>query len=204
MLSAAVPTTINSTPNTQWISLQELRAQRFQCGYCGHIVSSDRGYGLMVSSYQRGGIYVCPDCKSPTFQYPSSENRVPGTSFGHSVGHLPAEIQTLYEEARTCTSNACFTGAVLLLRKLLMNIAVAQGASEGLTFFKYVDYLSEKGFIPPNGKHWVDHIRKKGNEATHEIVQMTSSDAQDLITFMEMLLRFIFEFPSSIPPPPKP
>jgi hypothetical protein len=55
--------------------------------------------------------------------------------------------------------------------------------------------------VPPNGKHWVDHIRKKGNEATHEIALMGADDAADLIVFSEMLLKFIYEFPNRIPKP---
>lgn len=82
-----------------------------------------------------------------------------------------------------------------------MNIAVALSAKEGLKFIEYVEFLSGKGYIPPNGKHWVDHIRVKGNEATHEIALMTLPEASDLLTFTEMLLRFIYEFPTMIPPP---
>ncbi len=80
-----------------------------------------------------------------------------------------------------------------------MNIAVARGASEGKKFIEYVEFLSEKGFVPPDGKGWVDHIREKGNDATHEIKIMSRPDAEDLITFSEMLLKFIFEFPSRVP-----
>ena len=80
-----------------------------------------------------------------------------------------------------------------------MNIAVEQGANAGLRFIEYVNFLGDKGYIPPNGRHWVDHIRKKGNEATHEIELMDSTDAQELIIFVEMLLRFIYEFPNMVP-----
>ena len=66
----------------------------------------------------------------------------------------------------------------------------------------YVEYLSNKGYVPPNGRGWVDHIRKKGNEANHEIVLMKKEDAEELILFSEMLLKFIFEFPNKIPVPP--
>ena len=82
-----------------------------------------------------------------------------------------------------------------------MNIAVAQGAKPGDTFVKYVEYLAGKGYVPPNGQGWVDHIRKKGNEANHEIVLMSKSDADELILFIEMLLKFIYEFPNKIPAP---
>ena len=56
--------------------------------------------------------------------------------------------------------------------------------------------------MPPNGKVWVDYIRQRGNEANHEIALMTQQDAEALITFVEMLLRFIYEFPGMVPTPP--
>jgi len=80
-----------------------------------------------------------------------------------------------------------------------MNIAVSEGAKEGLRFIEYVDHLATKGFVPPNGRHWVDHIRKKGNEANHEITIMVNKDSQELLVFIEMLLKFIYEFPNLVP-----
>ena len=75
-----------------------------------------------------------------------------------------------------------------------MHVAVEKGAKEGLSFFDYVNYLSENNYIPPNGKDWVDHIRSKSNEANHEIVIMGLNEADDLISFTEMLLRLVYEF----------
>jgi Domain of unknown function (DUF4145) len=46
-----------------------------------------------------------------------------------------------------------------------------------------VEYLANNGYVPPNGKGWVDHIRKKGNEATHEIILMKREDALELMAF---------------------
>ena len=117
---------------------------------------------------------------------------------GNSVANLPDGLKDLYEEARRCTSQRCYTASVLICRKMLMNICVEQGASENLKFVQYVDFLSEKGFIPINARKWVDHIRKKGNEATHEIALMTEADAEELVSFTEMLLRIIYEFPRMI------
>ncbi|MBI2419438.1 MAG: DUF4145 domain-containing protein [Ignavibacteriales bacterium] len=103
-----------------------------------------------------------------------------------------------------CFSINAFTAAVLICRKLLMHIAVTLGADEGKQFIFYVEFLEKMGYIPPGGKGWVDYIRKKGNEATHEIVMMTKDEAGDLIAFSEMLLKIIYEFPSRIPKPPIP
>lgn len=185
-----------------WRSLQDLPNKFFTCGFCNLNVSSIKGYKLGRhndgSGEQTGGIYICPNCGGPSFMSPNGE-RYPMPSLGSAVQHVPLELYSLYEEARRATSQNCFTAAVLLCRKMLMNIAVQQGADEGLKFIEYVEVLSEMGFVPPNGKHWVDHIRRKGNEATHEIAVMAEQDARDLISFIEMLLRFIYEFPSMIP-----
>lgn len=124
--------------------------------------------------------------------------QVPGAPYGAKVSDVPEDVESLYEEAKKCLSCEAYTGSVLCSRKLLMNIAVSKGAKEGDTFAEYVDYLCKKGFVPPDGKKWVDHIRQKGNEATHEIKIMDRQNAADLITFIEMLLKFIYEFPAAI------
>ena len=185
-----------------WYKLQDLPNVAFVCGYCDTNVSSIRGYKLGEhadgSGGQVGALYVCPNCGGPVFFAPDDQ-RFPSPALGNAVQHVPDDLNELYEEARRCTGERCYTGAVLLCRKMLMNIAVAQGAKEGLRFTEYVAYLSGNGYTPPNGKQWVDHIRKKGNEATHEISVMKEDDAKDLIVFIEMLLRFIYEFPSMVP-----
>jgi hypothetical protein len=169
--------------NFFWDKPTTLRSVKFTCGYCGHLVSSEKGWRLTErNGTQQNGLFICPECQCPTFKYPQEDARVPDAAFGTSVSNLPSNLEALYEEARTCTADGAYTGAVLLLRKMLMNIAVNQGASEGRRFIEYVDYLADNHYIPPNGRHWVDHIRKKGNEATHEIALMNHSDAKDSIS----------------------
>lgn len=196
------PSFRNAHGSQQWSHLVDVTATSYRCGFCGDQVCSERGlpyHKQGVGQTKEPGILICPACKAPTFVYPTSNELFPGTSIGSTVSHVPAVLGALYEEARGCATANHYTAAVLLCRKVLMHIAVAQGAKEGLPFIEYVDYLVRTGYVPPNGKHWVDHIRKKGNEANHEIVIMQQQEAKDLITFIEMLLRFIYEFPNSIP-----
>jgi hypothetical protein len=77
-----------------------------------------------------------------------------------------------------------------------MNFAVAQKAKVGETFTFYVTYLSDNGYIPHQGKTWGDQIRQRGNEANHEIILMHENDANLILHFTEMLLRFNYEMPS--------
>ena len=79
-----------------------------------------------------------------------------------------------------------------------MHIAVEQGAEEGLSFAKYVDYLDDKGYIPPNGKPWVDFIRKTGNVANHEIVIKEKEETEKVISFLSTLLLVIYEMPNML------
>lgn len=177
-----------------WSNIETLSPMRFKCGHCGALVGSKEGYH--TSSIPLWKIFICPNCNKPTSFIDNKQ--LPAYPLGNQVSNVPSEIGSLYNEARTCTGASAYTAAVLACRKLLMNIAVKQGANQGKKFIEYVEYLSAKGYVPPNGKAWVDHIRKKGNEATHEIALMTKEDALDLITFIEMLLKFIYEFPSKI------
>ena len=187
-----------------WRTPQDLPNVAFTCGFCSTTVSSVKGYKLAAhrdaSGPQIGGVYLCPNCGGPVFHAPGGR-KYPSPPSGRTVQYVPDALNALYEEARRCTGENCFTAAVLVCRKMLMNIAVQEGAAEGLKFIEYVTYLSDHGYVPPNGKHWVDHIRKKGNEATHEIALMNDDDARELLGFVEMLLRFIYEFPKMVPPP---
>jgi len=177
-----------------WSKLGDLKSRSFTCGHCGHLIASSGGWGQNIG----GLIYVCTHCDKPTY-FNAAGVPLPGVTFGESVAHLPEQVASIYDEARRCTAASAFTASVLLARKLLMNVAVSQGAKPSESFISYVEYLANSGFVPPNGKGWVDHIRRKGNEATHEITVMTEADAKDLLSFAELLLKFIYEFPKRVP-----
>jgi hypothetical protein len=182
-----------------WQSITPIGAQKWRCGFCGYNVANDRGYAHGGNGNFR--VWICPHCDKPTF-FERGVGYTPSAVPGNEVKSLPDGLERLYREARQCCSVSAFTSSVLACRKMLMNIAVDQGAKADLKFIEYVDYLAEKGFIPPNGKGWVDHIRKKGNEATHEIALMSQADAEELLAFTEMLLKFIYEFPARVPAAP--
>jgi len=177
-----------------WNHTANIGSFQFTCSHCGNIVATRSGY----YSDNNQKIYICPHCDGPT-HIDAAGSQYPDVAPGNDVRHLPEDLAALYKEARNCVAASAYTGAVLLTRKLLMNIGVEQGAQEGKPFIHYVNYLAEQGYIPPNGRGWVDHIRKKGNEATHEIALMNKSDCEDLIAFSEMLMKFIYEFPNQIP-----
>ena len=190
-------------PGFHWPA-QTIDQRRFTCGHfgCGREVASNLGwiYKNSHNAMVEGAIYVCPMCHRPTF-FDDTNNpslQVPGASFGRNIDHLPKDISDLYEEIRKATAVGAYTSAVLSCRKILMHIAVEKGADSGESFVAYVEYLVKNHFAPPGSQAWVDKIRDRGSEANHEIKIMIRDEAEELINFVEMLLKFIYEFPAKI------
>jgi hypothetical protein len=183
-----------------WLHHLGITSKSYNCGYCGKSLASEKGYlGQDEAKNIRGSIYICHFCFKPTYFDHSKESQTPGPTFANNVNDISDKnVEALYLEARNSYSSNSFTAAVLVCRKLLMHIAVSKGAEENLSFIAYVEYLSNNNYIPPDAKDWVDHIRTKGNEANHEINIMKKEEAEDLIQFIEMLLKMIYEFPASI------
>lgn len=180
---------------TNWNEPKRAHGRQYTCAFCGNRVGPSMGY-----PNGRGdalAILICPTCDKPT--YFEGPTQTPAPLMGNDVKNVPTGIKSLYNEARACTGTKAYTAAVLACRKILMHIAVDKGATPGAKFIEYVEYLGNKHYVPPGSEDWVDHIRNKGNEANHEIAIMTDADALDLISFVEMLLRLIYEFPGRIP-----
>lgn len=185
----------------EWSNLGDFSGIRYVCGYCGATVAPAHGW---AGGYKNGALYnvlVCTDCNRPSMVIRRGRTieTTPAPKMGKGVAGLADDVSALYEEARSCTSAGAYTAAVLICRKLLMHIAVEKGAAAGGRFVDYVDYLATNNYIPPDGRDWVDYIRTKSNEANHEIVVMSQRDAEDLVTFTEMLLRLVYEFKLRLP-----
>jgi len=52
---------------------------------------------------------------------------------------------------------------------LYKGTATAQVLRLGRVEISTVEFPVSQGYVPPNGRGWVDHIRTKGNAANHEI-----------------------------------
>lgn len=184
-----------------WQNVENIGTISYTCGYCNTKVGPSFGYNCLDQGFPQGEhglILICPKCNKPTFFQISNGEITPSSKYGDEVEHLPEDIEALYNEARNCISVNAYNSSVLSCRKLLMNIAHSKGAKESKTFVSYVEFLNDNHYTPPESKSWVDHIRKKGNEATHEIPSKTRDDAVELLDFTEMLLKFVYEMPGKM------
>jgi hypothetical protein len=187
-----------SVTGIEWANLSSLSpAKPYTCGYCAREVASQQVFGGtfndMMGTTEIAQIAICPRCTHPTFFFFGAQR--PGPRFGASVDFLPEEVSKLYDEARDAMAVEAFTASVLTGRKLLMNIAVTHDANPGEPFAYYVDYFVENGIVTAGMKPWVDEIRELGNDATHEIPEMDRAPAESLLSFLELLLKVVYEYP---------
>ena len=108
---------------------------------------------------------------------------------------LPETVGELYREARDAIGANAPHAAVMVCRKLLMHVAVEKGARPGETFAAYVQYLADNGYVSPGSTEWVDEIREIGNDANHEIFDITVDEARGAVDFVAMMLQIVYEFP---------
>lgn len=178
---------------TKFEGISTVESIRTHCGWCDSIIAPNKGYEVYSHGIIIGYIYVCPNCHEIVLVNGNGEV-FPKSKYGKQLHKLPDDIMEMYEECRNCFSIGAYTSIVLIARKLLMHLAVQNGAQEGLKFIEYVDYLDSNHFVPANSRNLYDCIRKQGNEATHEIVLKTKEEAEKILNFLFMILTFIYEF----------
>jgi len=184
----------------EWRGAAQLASVRdYRCGYCGREANASLGYEY--GSARDPVVALCPHCASPTL-LEGKRRQIPGELPGRFVAYLPADIELLFLEARLAVSAGAYTGSVLMCRKVLAHLAVAQGAETGGSFVYVLDYL--ESYLPQSLRGWLEYLRARSGEAHHEINIMTRQDAMATIGLVEALLRIIYELPNQVPTLPDP
>ena len=104
-----------------------------------------------------------------------------------------------WQEIRQCLSVGTYTAAVMMCRKLLLHVEVAQGLpakndkDSAPTFAQVNSYLEDEGVITNKMRPWVDRIKDMGNDGAHEITPITENDAMAVARYAEQLLRMTYE-----------
>jgi hypothetical protein len=126
--------------------------------------------------------------------------QVPGPLVGRTIaGITDDDVEKLYGEARKALASGAPSAAVLVCRKLLMHIAVEQGAKEGKGFTYYAKYLEDEHVVGAPFAGVVEHIKEEGNKENHELEVSSVDEATMLLKLVEFVLASIYELPAMIP-----
>lgn len=184
--------------------------KRYVCGWCGHAVSAfvglfkqlewfsvdDIGLRPFIPDRRETDIRICPECWIAT-TFLDRKVQLPGPIKGDNLDPRTKSddaqlIIALYNEARLAISQRAPSCAVLMFRKILMHIAVEQGAKPGLRFVEYVEYLKANGIVGKPQHPLLDRIRDEGNTENHEIRRATTEQADDLLNLTTLLIRSVY------------
>lgn len=117
----------------------------------------------------------------------------------HSVKDVPSEITAALMEAKTCYSAQCFRASAVMARRTLEAIIADKNASEK-SLYAGIKKLKELEIIDKNLLEWATEVRLIGNNGAHfdPIDSVTKEDAQNVILFIEQLIKFIYSMPAEI------
>lgn len=180
---------------TQWKNAEKLPSKTFVCCNCGKEIASNQGY-MGLSNYDtkpHSYIYICHCCFAPNvFDIDDKPMIFPKT--GKKIANLPENVSNLYNEVRACLQAGAFTASAMLMRKMLMDIAVAEGIKGCHTFNQCVEALCKEGIVPKKARHLAEAVRKLGNDVNHELKTAKPEETYVLFKFIEMLLEVNYEF----------
>lgn len=189
-----------------WGNAGDMGSARYVCGHCGAEVGPSKGFFKDApAGHRKAFVYICPTCNRPTYIIDDGTEQTPGPLVGRSIANITdPDVENLYAEARKCLASGAPSAAVMVSRKLLMHMAVQQGAKGNQGFTYYAQYLIDQGIV---GKTFVDlvkHIKDEGNSENHELDISTVAEASIVLRLVEFVLASIYEIPGMLPAPPSP
>lgn len=114
--------------------------------------------------------------------------------------HWPEQVGRFWLQAKRNLSDHNWDAAGVMARSALQ-IALRDNGAEGKNLKQEIEFLSQKGSLPPIMKDWSDNIRDLGNDSAHPQPGQPptdSRDAEDIVRFLDFLLEYLYTLPHNI------
>jgi len=155
-----------------------------QCENCGNLTM------VFWSAAQHGGSGGMHDYR--TVPWARSTTNFPE--------HWSEDVGRNWLQAQRSLEGQNWDAAALMARSAIQLIMRYQKA-EGSNLKAQIDFLADKGVLPPIMKEWSHEVRELGNENAHPVpgAKGTSpKDARDVVEFLGFLLRVTYNLPHEI------
>lgn len=112
---------------------------------------------------------------------------------------VPAEIASAFSEAATALSARCPRASAVMARRTLEAVTADQGQASG-SLHERLKALASSGVLLPTLSDWASEVRLIGNAGAHydPIETVSQEDAQQLLSFVQELLRYLYELPAEL------
>jgi hypothetical protein len=113
--------------------------------------------------------------------------------------NVPENVQEILSEAKTTYSTKCYRASAVMSRRTLEAITNEKGETSG-NLYKRINSLLEKGILDKNLGDWATEIRLIGNNGAHfdPINDVEKEDANQIILFIEELIKYLYIMPAEI------
>jgi len=112
---------------------------------------------------------------------------------------VPQQIGEAFQEAVRALHANCPRASVVMARRTLEAITVEKGQTTGVLADRLKN-MANAGILQPTLADWAKEIRLVGNTGAHfdPINPASKADAQQLISFVRELLRYLYELPAEL------
>ena len=117
----------------------------------------------------------------------------------HVSTDVPIQIAEAFQEAVRAKHAECPRAAAVMARRTLEAITVDKGETKGRLTDR-LNNLASKGVLLSTLADWSKEVRLVGNVSAHcdPISSVSKKDAEDLISFVGELLRYLYELPADL------
>ena len=112
---------------------------------------------------------------------------------------IPQDVSNIFDEAVTTYYANAPRATAVMLRRTVESIAVHFGETEGVLANR-LKSMAEKNILQPSLADWAKEVRLIGNQGAHfdPANDVSMEDAKQLLTFVQELLRYLFELPAEL------
>jgi hypothetical protein len=112
---------------------------------------------------------------------------------------VPPQISSAFAEAATALAANCPRASTVMARRTLEAVTVDKGQTSG-TLDERLAALASQGVLLPTLAEWSKEVRLVGNAGAHfdPIQSVSVDDARELATFVQELLRYLYELPAEL------
>lgn len=117
----------------------------------------------------------------------------------HVSADVPTEIAEVFKEAARALHAECPRASAVMARRTLEAITADKGETKG-DLADRLKNLATKGVLLPTLADWAREVRLVGNVGAHfdPIKTVSKKDAEQLVTFVRELLKYLYELPAEL------
>ncbi len=163
----------------------------FECNNCGMGVVCEVQSMVIDEPSKLSG-----DIKSNKFYIVHSINP---QEIQHEIpDYLPPQVLNAFKEGVINLPQSPNAAGAMFRRSLEIGLKLLDPKSSEFKLLNRIDRLASEGKITNAIKEWSHQIRLDGNDALHEIEELTNDDAEQLHLFTKYSLLYLFTLPKQV------